>query len=321
MFGRKKKEADKNLPSQVTPAEPVVSSKLINQIHVMPERFYIAEKKGSNKIFIVIGIIIIFFGIMVVAAILIYKSMLNRGDAVLVNENVNENTNVASSPTPLLTPTPAVTPTPTPTPSPTPNPTPTPTATPASLGSEDVDGDKLTSNEEKIFSTSEDNSDTDQDGFRDGDEILNGFDPTKANTTLLDSGMIQEYKNQELKFSVLYPSRWLVKDLNLDAGKQIIFDTKIGERVEVVAKSIPQDQRVSLQDYALKDDSSLQSNDLTKVAVNNLQGLKARGDLKYYFSTDDFSIVYIISYVPLEKEKLNFATTFKMMINSFKPVQ
>src|SRR3989338_1821379 len=199
MFGRKKEKKDQNPINGQN--QPEVSQKFSEQIHIMPERFYLSEKKGSNKFLVVGWLIFIFLGITAVVAIVIYNSMKNQGEISLPNDNVNaiSNTNATNVNANANTNTKTningnaninastnanaslnvnvnsvninssvnananVNSNISPTPI-TPPPTPV-------QGWSDADMDKLTYSEEKVLSLNSDLADTDGDSFNDGDEL------------------------------------------------------------------------------------------------------------------------------------------------------
>jgi hypothetical protein len=54
-------------------------------------------------------------------------------------------------------------------------------------GREDTDGDGLPNDLERIYHTDETNPDTDGDGFKDGEEVQNGYNPVRAGNIRLDT--------------------------------------------------------------------------------------------------------------------------------------
>ena len=90
---------------------------------------------------------------------------------------------------------------------------PSPEVTPpvAPSAAEDPDVDSLTNSEEEIFKTEPQNPDTDGDGYQDGDEVKNLFDPTKPQGALLkDSGVITLVTEERLHWSAWVPSSWVL---------------------------------------------------------------------------------------------------------------
>ncbi|MFH1508855.1 MAG: thrombospondin type 3 repeat-containing protein [bacterium] len=58
----------------------------------------------------------------------------------------------------------------------------------------DIDGDGLTAEEEKLYGTNDTTADTDSDGYSDYDEIQNGFDPL-LNEAALDNAKLNPEEN------------------------------------------------------------------------------------------------------------------------------
>ncbi|MBT6819260.1 MAG: hypothetical protein HOA57_02680, partial [Candidatus Magasanikbacteria bacterium] len=70
----------------------------------------------------------------------------------------------------------------------------------------DIDNDALTDLEEELFNTDSGAFDTDGDGYYDGEEVNNLYNPTGlAPMRLVDAGLVQEYVNPTWQYRVYYP--------------------------------------------------------------------------------------------------------------------
>jgi len=141
-----------------------------------------------------------------------------------INENANINTNVNTPPINDNT-----------------NETP-------SLSVVDTDSDGLTAEEELLFKTNIERADTDLDGFNDGVEIANMFDPLVPGGTLIQSGRIAEYLDSSRQFRFYRPVSWLAQDLDSEQVA-ILPDSETGEIFSIVA--LVNEQNASLDE--LKD--------------------------------------------------------------------
>jgi len=75
------------------------------------------------------------------------------------------------------------------------------TAATDSASNVDSDNDGLLDNVERIYGTDPNSPDTDGDGYKDGDEIKNGYDPLKSGSDRLDSDGDELLDNEECKWN------------------------------------------------------------------------------------------------------------------------
>ena len=134
-----------------------------------------------------------------------------------------------TQPTPRPVPTPEPTPEPTPTPTPEPVPEPTPEPVPPVPPGADADADGLTDVEEQlIYGSDPAKPDTDADGYPDGLEVANRYNPAAiAPKTLFDAGVVKAYAFGDNSW--LYPASWAVSEGDLTAT----FTATTGESVRV----------------------------------------------------------------------------------------
>jgi len=342
MFGKKKKNKQEEMAAKQA-AEKAAQENVANlqesenqsasqqtqspkeNIYVMPDRFYLEEnKKNNKKIFIIVGILLFVGGGTLIAGVVVYNSY--RADAP---PTADENFVVESTPTPtpdlVPSPTPVIIATPTPTAETdqTPTPTETPSSTPdnsdiAVTGSVDIDSDGLTLNEEKIYSTNPSRDDTDNDGFSDGEEIQNGYSPIEQGKTLSNSRLVEEYKDNRYGFSILYPTRWLLSSSDLQAGRDIVFDSKISEKIFVHALETNRTYN-SVSEYVTENYPEISASSLRSFSVDEYSGVKTVDELYFFLSIDgDLSNIIVLEYKPVSEAMRSFQTTFLMMVNSFE---
>lgn len=180
---------------------------------------------------------------------------------------------------------------------------------------EDADNDGLTSAEEALYSATIDKPDTDEDGFFDGLEVENlynplGFKPVR----LLDSEKVKSYVNPTYNYSILYPSLWVAQALDAN-NEQVIFSSDTGEFIEVIVEDNP--LKLSVADWYLGQSPGVSADELKAVTTkNNLTGILSPDGLAAYFPFEDR--IFVIYYNIGLKTEVNFLTTFKMMLNSFQ---
>lgn len=305
MFGKKEK-----IPQAQTPQIP---QEMTEKIRTMPNPYYSEErKKGHGFLFLLIMIIVFF----IVAGGGVFWVMLQKRAATETDVN-NANINADAPgivPSPSSQPSPEATQTPTPLPEATPTPiAPTPENLPASpLDSSDIDNDNLTGEEEKIFATNSNSSDTDSDGYSDSNELLAGYDPRLREKTLAESEIVQQMSLAG-DAKVLYPAEWLARQ----SGQGYIFDSKKGDIMSVFFLS--NSEKSSPEEWFSKNDSSIVFGELLdgKLISKNI-AYRTPDNLKYYIFSGDFSRVYVFSYTPSSPNLLLYLSTFQMMANSLR---
>lgn len=169
--------------------------------------------------------------------------------AVVVLRSVPSAPAPAPAPRAPVVPTPEEPPTPAPR-APTPAPQPAVPATPAvSPSAEDRDDDGLSTAEEELFGTDATVRDTDGDGFSDGEEVRNLYNPAgTAPARLLDTGTVYEYTNPRDGWSLYVPRQWAI--VSRDAvQRELSVRTIAGEEVATLTV-VPLPQGSSLEAWA-----------------------------------------------------------------------
>ena len=72
----------------------------------------------------------------------------------------------------------------------------------------DTDSDGLTLTEEAMYGTNPALADTDKDGYKDGQELINLYNPLVANQPLLDSALVKKYSNESFGYELLVPKNF-----------------------------------------------------------------------------------------------------------------
>ncbi|MEK7644401.1 MAG: PsbP-related protein [Patescibacteria group bacterium] len=101
------------------------------------------------------------------------------------------------------------------------------------IDSPDFDSDSVTDSEEEVFGTDMSLWDTDSDGYYDGQEIYNLYNPKGfAPVKLIDSGLVREYVSPIWKYRLYYPAKWQVGAVD-NEGRQVLFSDATGDYIEV----------------------------------------------------------------------------------------
>lgn len=336
MFRRKKKKTDAAVvPTVVAPPQAV------EQIRVMPQRFYVVSRRKANRTFVIFGLLFIVVGMLVVAALAIWKfgplpgsRVPPQGTGTTAGPPVAAPT-VVVSPTPVVLPTPAL---PTPEATPTPTSSPEPTPTPAVLSpASDEDNDGLTLNEERLYGTSPTNPDSDGDGYQDGAEVQNGYSPRAAKKTLVEDGLFQVAPIGTSGYQWAYPVSWVTSENVEDGTTRIKLDTRMGEYGVAVVAPNPND--LSLQEYIKQSGAAIdgrlttgpaETPDLIEVSRNGLNGLMWLNPLQVYYSVDGGKSIVGLAYLAVSSgesptfkrpSEWEFTHTFEAILLSFSKIR
>jgi flagellar basal body-associated protein FliL len=319
------------------------------EIHVMPTKFqkYSSPKKGGNR-FVLIALIIVILAIVAFGAYYFFNFLqqqsgqatikfptinqnnnvnsanlnvnLNQGNLTLplgnlnanlnansnlntnvtnLNVNLNSNTNAVNSNTNVNAPT---------------------TSAINYYSSLDSDKDGLTDVEEDLYGTQVNKPDTDEDGFTDGSELINLYNPLAAGGSLLvTSGLVNTYTNPSFNYQIYYPAKWLARPTD-QSLQEVIFQSTTDEYISVKIENNP--QKLALVDWFNGQFPDSDLNQLQKnTTKNGMQVLTSADKLTNYLYSDKTpDVIYVISYFIDSRTSVNFLTTFSMMLNSFSIV-
>ena len=322
MFSLKKDKEKPELKKEPVEVFSKISKEIWAKIHVMPQRFYIAPQRSRFKLIILFSLIIFLLaGIIIIAVI--FNFYLKKEQLPLANQpvnlntpsfntnntnntnfetnqnfnkNVNFNINGNANFNANLNTNSAI-------------PTPLPNEV-------DLDRDGLTTIEETFFGTDPAVADTDSDGYLDGSELINGYNPVEAGTSLAESDLVEIYQDSEKGYSVWYPKTWSLNILT-SPERQVLFTSLTGESFIILFKDNP--DNLSLSEWYQRQFPQISLELIEAVRFNNLVGLIHPDKLSYYLAApDNLGRIYLLSYNYGARNKLNFATTFSFFVNSFK---
>jgi len=183
----------------------------------------------------------------------------------------------------------------------------------------DVDQDELTIEEEMLYGTDPDDDDTDNDGYLDGIELVNLYDPISSGEVLQNSGLVATFINSQFGYRLLYPSTWVAEGFAGDLGRLIIAaDSESGDMINIVAEEYTGDLSIAerLEAIRLAFPEDYENIVTTTFGQADLAAWQTIDQQKLIYINDNYS--FLISYsVPLGSDP-SFATTFQMILNSFE---
>ena len=182
--------------------------------------------------------------------------------------------------------------------------------------SADMDNDSLTDIEEETIGTDSGVWDTDKDGYYDGQEVYNLYNPVGlAPMKIVDSGVVLEYVNPIWQYRLYYPNTWQIGAVD-EGGRQVLFSAADGDYFEVDV--VDKDVNESFTDWFVKNAVGQKYTDL--VDFNNRfkeAGKKRVDDLVAYFVVNNK--VYVLTYHSNSSGFASYRHFMQLLIQSFRP--
>lgn len=179
----------------------------------------------------------------------------------------------------------------------------------------DTDNDTLTDAEEnEIYKSTFDKPDTDEDGYMDGLEVFNlynpaGFKPVK----LVETENITTYNNTVFGYTVLAPKVFVQGNVDAD-GKEVFFTANTGENFVITVR--PNREKIPLKNWYETNAPQVIGEEVREIVTKQgLKGLLSPDQLAVYIARED--VVYEIRYDLGLQTQARYLQTFIMMQNSF----
>ncbi|MCX6784610.1 MAG: thrombospondin type 3 repeat-containing protein [Candidatus Komeilibacteria bacterium] len=177
----------------------------------------------------------------------------------------------------------------------------------------DSDNDGLTDVEESLYHAVSTKVDSDGDGYKDGEELIAGYDPADKIKRIWQATTTAVYRNQAYGYSFIYPKPWVAK--SIDDGKETLFtDSNTNEFFDVLVQDNP--LGLSAINWYLRQNPNVNPNLLTTVTVANLPATQTADGLVTYVSSG--SKLFIISYNVGVGKEANFFATYKMLLKTWQ---
>lgn len=180
----------------------------------------------------------------------------------------------------------------------------------------DTDRDGLTDEEEVLYATGLNRPDSDADGYLDGEELENLYNPL-GEGLLKDSGLVNVYKNSPFGYNLFYPSSWLSRSID-DTGREVIFNSGAGEFIQVIVEE--NQLKLSPLEWYLNQSPGISREQIESIDAGDFRGIRSPDTLTLYLvpkRATENNLIYIITYNIGTKTEMNFKATFEMMIKSF----
>ncbi len=175
----------------------------------------------------------------------------------------------------------------------------------------DTDNDNLTDEEEIIYKTNTNRADTDRDGYEDGIEIQNLYNPLASDELLVNSGLITIYQNPTFKYSIFRPKSWVS---SVEGVLDNVLFTPDSETGEYITLSVDPADNLSLIEWR---DINYPTMEFENFSLSDSSALRSLSGLNVFVKHGNY--IYTLTYeIPeILMPVKNFSTTFEMMLQSF----
>lgn len=181
---------------------------------------------------------------------------------------------------------------------------------------EDQDADSLTDSEEELFGTDSGIWDSDQDGYYDGQELFNLYNPKGfAPVKLIDSGLVKEYANPTWQYRLYYPASWEIGNVDAESN-QVLISSIAGDYIEV--RAMPKQGAETFFDWFARVAGSEFITDLQQNKNRFEEGFWVRKDALVAY-VDQPSVVYVVLYHPKADGPITHRHVMQMALQSFRP--
>ena len=178
----------------------------------------------------------------------------------------------------------------------------------------DNDKDGLSVQEETIFKSSDNNPDSDNDGYSDMAEIMNLYDPVSGNQ-LINNANISEYKNSNLKYSILHPTGWNISTID-NTGSSLFFQSSDNKHFIQIISQVNTNSQL-IYDWYKKEIVNEELEDSRFISQKGWDGIQSQDGLIIYLTPKDKKNIFIISYSVNMPEEIVYKNIFNMMVKSF----
>lgn len=184
------------------------------------------------------------------------------------------------------------------------------------VNASDMDADDLTDAEEEIFGTDPGIWDSDNDGYYDGQEVFNLYNPKGfAPIRIIDSGLVSEEINQAWGYRFYYPARWQTGMVDTTTNDQLLVSSPTGEYIEV--RAFKKGSKESFRDWFARNIKDQQYTDLVPIITPSKEkGYKRRDNLVAYFESGPN--IYVLIYQPGISDIISYRQVMFMVMNSFR---
>ena len=180
----------------------------------------------------------------------------------------------------------------------------------------DKDKDGLTDEEETLFGTNSDLVDSDNDLYKDQEEINHLYSPVDVGLVRLwEKDTIGSYANKAYGYKILYPKSWIIQPLDADQPNDLMISSNLNEFINIMVFEKKTGQK--LEDWYLELAPTVKKTDLKSYETyRKIKVMESPDGFTVYIDNNDK--VVALNYNIGLKEEAGFPGVFQMVVNSFE---
>ena len=178
----------------------------------------------------------------------------------------------------------------------------------------DTDSDGLSDEEEKILGSDSNKIDSDGDGNADLIEVKNSYNPAGTGR-LASSSSLATFTNPLLKYAILYPKDWVLKNLN---GNETVLASSADENYFIQVIHQNNTNNLAILDWFQTEFPEQQPGEARSAANGSWSGVYNSDKSAFYLNDKAKANVYVFSIGAVEGNAANFANLFELVIDNFK---
>ena len=184
------------------------------------------------------------------------------------------------------------------------------------LSGVDKDKDGLTDEEETLFGTNPDLVDSDNDLYKDQEEINHLYSPVDVGLIRLwEKDAIGSYANNAYGYKILYPKSWIIQPLDAGQPNDLMISSNLNEFINVMVFDKNAGQK--LEEWYLELAPTVKKTDLKSYETyRKLKVMESPDGFTVYVDKNDK--VVALNYNIGLKEEAGFPGVFQMVVNSFE---
>ncbi len=176
----------------------------------------------------------------------------------------------------------------------------------------DGDNDGLTDIEEIILGSDALAADTDGDGYLDGSELINLYNPAGTGK-LAENSNVSVYENKTFSYSLLYPSAW---QMSANGGDDsLMFKTGDNQFVQIIVQ--PNVNKQNLNEWYMEQVGVAQIEESYIISGDGWAGIKSPDGLNIYLMDNKQNYIFSLTYNLGGGTVLEYFDIFQMMVKSF----
>jgi hypothetical protein len=162
-----------------------------------------------------------------------------------------------------------------------------------------------------LLGLSDENVDTDGDGYTDLSELNNSYDPAGVGR-LLDNINVGKYENKTFAYSVFYPLAWTRTAIG--GNDSIMFKSPDNNFIQVIVQ--PNTDKQPIEDWYEEQFGFGSFTPEQKLSGNGWLGIENEDGLTVYLADDNGNYIFALSYSSDSEEMSSYKNIFNMMVKS-----